>query len=71
MLFSCVASADGTEKKLEDMVGIILLLTIVASLWHERDLEIHMVILILKQQQQNKPIYLLTYLQFMISCHQS
>lgn len=33
------------------MVAIIVFLTLVASLWHERDLEIHLLILTLKKKK--------------------
>jgi len=55
--------------EMEDTAGIILVPTFVASLWHERDLEIHLLRPTLKKKKQ--PICLLTCLQFMISCHQS
>lgn len=55
---------------MEDMVAIIVFLTLVASLWHERDLEIHLLILTLKKKKK-VVICLLACLQFMISCHQS
>lgn len=37
------------------MVGIILLLTFVASLWHERDVEIHLFNTHVKKKNQQTP----------------
>lgn len=38
--------------EVEDMVGFIVFLTLVASLWHERDLEIHLLIPTLKKKKK-------------------